>query len=105
MPASTVLSTRPHLSQVLAPQRIAIVGASRNPRSLSARYLDPLIRHEYPGEIIPINLAADEVRGIPAVPSLEDVQGPIGSSWMSQRGGSCGSATSVSICTAQPGQK
>jgi acyl-CoA synthetase (NDP forming) len=70
--------TRPHLAEVLAPERIAIVGASRNPRSLSARYLDHLIRHEYPGEIIPINRAADEVRGIPAVPSLEDVEGPIG---------------------------
>lgn len=77
MPSSGAL-TRPHLAEVLAPERIAIVGASRNPRSLSGRYLDHLIRHEYPGEIIPINRGADEVRGIPAVASLDDVDGPIG---------------------------
>jgi acyl-CoA synthetase (NDP forming) len=69
--------TRPHLAEVLAPERIAIVGASRNPRSLSGRYLDHLLKHDYPGEIIPINRGADEVRGIRAFPSLEDVEGAI----------------------------
>lgn len=70
--------TRPHLSQLLAPERVAIVGASRNPRSLAARYLDHLLRHEFPGELIPINHGAEQVRGIPALPSLEAVEGPIG---------------------------
>ena len=68
---------RPHLGTVLAPRTIAIVGASRNPRSLSARYLDHLLRHDFPGEIVPINRSADEVRGIPAVPSLEEVEGAV----------------------------
>ena len=78
MPASAAVSTRPHLSEVLAPRRIAIVGASRNPRSLAARYLDHLLKHEFPGDLVPINRGADEVRGIPAVPSLEEVEGPLG---------------------------
>jgi acyl-CoA synthetase (NDP forming) len=68
---------RPHLRAVLAPRRIAIVGASRNPRSLAGRYLDHLLKHEFPGEIIPINRAADEVRGLPAFPSLEAVPDPV----------------------------
>lgn len=69
---------RPHLSELLAPERIAIVGASRNPRSLAARYLDHLLRHRFPGELIPINRSASEVRGIPALPSLQAIDGPIG---------------------------
>lgn len=78
MPASAPVSTRPHLSEVLAPNRIAIVGASRNPRSLAARYLDHLLKHEFPGDLVPINRGADEVRGIAAVPSLEEVEAPLG---------------------------
>jgi acyl-CoA synthetase (NDP forming) len=68
---------RPHLASVLSPRRIAIVGASRNPRSLAGRYLDHLLKHEFPGEIVPINRAADEVRGLPAYPSLEAVPGSL----------------------------
>jgi acyl-CoA synthetase (NDP forming) len=75
---SAAAVVRPHLSEVLAPQRIAIVGASRNPRSLAGRYLDHLQRHGYSGEIVPINRRADEVRGIPAVPSMMDIEGQIG---------------------------
>jgi acyl-CoA synthetase (NDP forming) len=78
VPASATVGTRPHLSEVLAPRRIAIVGASRNPRSLAARYLDHLLKHEFPGDLVPINRGADEVRGIAAVPSLEEVEGPLG---------------------------
>jgi acyl-CoA synthetase (NDP forming) len=77
MPSSGGDVARPHLADVLAPGRIAIVGASRNPRSLAARYLDHLLKHRFPGEVVPVNRGADEVRGIPAVPSLEAVEGPI----------------------------
>ena len=75
MPSAEAVA-KPHLAGVLAPRRIAVVGASRNPRSLSARYLDHLQKHDFPGEIVPINRSADEVRGIPAVASLEEVEGP-----------------------------
>ncbi len=70
-------TTRYALGDVLSPRRIAIVGASRNPRSLAGRYLDHLRKHAFPGEIVPINRTADEVRGLPAVPSLGDVEGPV----------------------------
>jgi acyl-CoA synthetase (NDP forming) len=65
------------LADVLAPERIALVGASRNPKSLAGRYLDHLVKHRFPGEIIPINRGASEVRGIPAVAALSDVPGQV----------------------------
>lgn len=65
------------LRAALAPERIAIVGASRNPRSLAGRYLDHLQKHGFGGEIVPINHTAPEVRGIPAVASLRDVEGAV----------------------------
>lgn len=64
---------RPHLGGLLRPRRVAIVGASRDPRTLSGRYLDHLRRHGFPGEIVPINRRADEVQGIRAYPSLEAI--------------------------------
>ena len=68
---------RPHLREVLAPRRVAVVGASRNPKSLAGRYLDHLLLHDFPGEIVPINRSADEVRGLRAYPSLEAMPEPV----------------------------
>lgn len=76
-PAASAETVRPHLADLLAPERIAIVGASRNPRSLAGRYLDHLLKHEYPGAIVPVNRSADEVRGLPAVPSLDAIEDPV----------------------------
>jgi len=66
---------RPHLADVLDPRRVAIVGASRNPRTLSGRFVSHLQKHGFPGEIIPINKSADEVQGVKAYPSLDAVPG------------------------------
>ncbi|WCB91805.1 Trans-feruloyl-CoA synthase FCS1 [Baekduia alba] len=55
------------------PRGIAVVGASKRPRSVSARWLQGLRRHGYEGAVYAVNPNYDEVEGFPCVPTLADI--------------------------------
>jgi acyl-CoA synthetase (NDP forming) len=57
---------------LLAPQCVALVGASADPEKNTARPQRYLRKHGYGGRIVPINNAAQECLGEKAYPSLDD---------------------------------
>ncbi|MEU4618706.1 CoA-binding protein [Actinoplanes sp. NPDC023801] len=62
--------------QILAEaQVIAVVGASRDP--FKAAHTVPLQLVQHGWRVIPVNPFVDEVFGIPAVPSLADLDEPV----------------------------
>ncbi|MCX8135225.1 MAG: acetate--CoA ligase family protein, partial [Roseococcus sp.] len=62
---------------LLAPQRIALVGASADPARLTARPQRYLRRHGYTGALFPVNPRAAEIMGEPAYARVEDIPGEI----------------------------
>jgi predicted CoA-binding protein len=56
-------------------KRIAVVGLSNNPARTSYKVSEIMLKAGY--EIIPINPVIDEVFGIKAIPSLNEVRGPV----------------------------
>jgi predicted CoA-binding protein len=56
-------------------KRIAVVGLSANPSRTSYQVTEVMLKAGY--EIIPVNPTVDKVLGIPAVPSLLDIEGHV----------------------------
>lgn len=67
----------PPLSSLLAPRSIAVVGASGDPASPFARPVTYLLRHGFPGDVVPVNPKYDRIEGLTCHPSLRDVPGPV----------------------------
>src|SRR5436190_5082055 len=63
------------IAQMLAAQRIAIVGASDDPFRASNQIASYLLAHGK--QVIPINPNHDEVLGLKCYPTLRDAPGPI----------------------------
>jgi len=62
--------------QILAQANvIAVVGASRDPAK--AAHSVPLQMQRYGWRIIPVNPYADELFGVPAYPTLDDIEEPV----------------------------
>jgi acyl-CoA synthetase (NDP forming) len=64
------------LSRALSPGGVAVIGASPRPGSLSARFVSGLLRHGFPGRVVPVNPNYDEVLGLPCAAAIEEA-GPI----------------------------
>ena len=73
---STPVHTSP-LHDFLAPDSIAIVGASTDPTKRGYKAMVGLIKDGYQGAIYPINPKVDMVLGVKTFPSIEAVPGPI----------------------------
>lgn len=56
---------------------MAVVGASRRPRSVGYEVVANLLRSGFDGPVYPINPAARAVHSVPAYPSLAAVPGPV----------------------------
>lgn len=67
----------PNLDTFLAPDAIAIVGASSKPNKIGAVPVRYLVEHGYKGKIYPINPGAREIAGLPSYPSMSAVGAPI----------------------------
>ncbi len=65
-----------HLEPFLNPVSVAILGASRNPRSFSYRIVKNMLDLGFKGRIYPINPNADSIAGIKAYRSLSDLPEP-----------------------------
>ncbi len=68
----------PALSRaLLSPAHVALVGASATAGKLTARPMEFLLRHGFPGTIHPVNPVRAEVLGHPAVPRVSDIDAPV----------------------------
>ncbi len=65
------------LVPILNPRSVAIVGASRHPRTIGAALVANAKRSGFTGAIYPINPQASEIEGLTAYPSLTAVHAPI----------------------------
>lgn len=65
------------LERLLNPRSVAIVGCSANPKRLSSRPMNFLLKKKFSGNIYPVNPKYDEIRGYPAYPSIDAVSEPI----------------------------
>ena len=64
---------RASLRPVLAPQSIAVIGASRNPQSVGGALFRNLIRWGFQGTIYPVNPAARNIAGVHAYASINEL--------------------------------
>src|SRR3990170_1613243 len=69
--------TRASLASFLDPQSIAVIGASRYPSKIGGSVLANLRSAGFAGRIVPVNVRATTVHGLPASPSLDAVDGPV----------------------------
>jgi len=66
-----------HLHAILNPASIAVIGASSDPLKFGGRVIHYVVKHGFPGRIVPINPTAKEVLGLPAFVSVAAAPGPI----------------------------
>ncbi len=65
-------AARAALERFFRPEKIAVVGASRDPRSIGGLVFHNLIKGDFTGVVYPINNSAPYVQGVAAYPSLSD---------------------------------
>ena len=65
------------LDDLLSPKSVAIVGASDDPARIGGRPVHLLKLHGYEGEIYPVNPKHEQVQGIKAYPSLNEIPGDL----------------------------
>jgi acetyl coenzyme A synthetase (ADP forming)-like protein len=70
---ATIASLRPFFQ----PRSVAIIGASRDPKSIGFRLLEALTTNHFRGCVYPVNPTATELLGIRVHPSVRSVPGPI----------------------------
>ncbi len=65
------------LHDFLAPDSIAIIGASQDPTKRGYKAILGLIKGHYRGRLYPVNPRVSDILGIPTCASLDDVPGPV----------------------------
>jgi acetyl coenzyme A synthetase (ADP forming)-like protein len=65
------------LRPFFAPRGIAVVGAGRAPGGIGRAILDNLVSHRFPGPLYAVHPEAARIGGVPAVPRVTDVPGPV----------------------------
>ncbi|MBW3619521.1 MAG: GNAT family N-acetyltransferase [Actinobacteria bacterium] len=60
------------LRRFFHPDRVAVVGASRDRRAIGGLVFDNLLRGGFQGVVYPVNRSSDAVQGVAAYPSLSD---------------------------------
>jgi len=66
-----------HLEGFFKAKSVALIGASPTPGKIGHSVLDSLARHEYRGKVYPVNPKRDEIMGVKAYPSLDDIPGDV----------------------------
>ena len=70
---SDVGSNASTLTKFLNPASIALVGASEDQSKFGGRLLRMLLKHRYAGKVLPINPARDQLFGLKAYASIEQL--------------------------------
>ena len=65
------------LARIITPRSVAVIGASDDVGKFGGRVIHYLIRHGYPGRLLPINPNRAEIRGLPAFPGIGAAPGPV----------------------------
>jgi acyl-CoA synthetase (NDP forming)/GNAT superfamily N-acetyltransferase len=65
------------LRHLLTPASVAVIGASRRPRSVGRAILQNIIDGGFPGPVYAINPSVDELDGVPSVPSAAALPEPV----------------------------
>ncbi len=65
------------LMPVLYPTSVAVIGASRNPKSIGGRLFKNILMGDFTGTVYPVNPGAPFVHSIAAYPSVLDIPGPV----------------------------
>ncbi len=65
------------LERFLAPETIAVIGASRNPSSVGGRLFRNLLEARFHGSLYPVNPNAPSVQGVPTYPNILKVPADI----------------------------
>ncbi|HZD92280.1 MAG TPA: CoA-binding protein, partial [Pseudolabrys sp.] len=66
----------PDISKLLWPKTVAVVGASNDMHSLRGRIIETILAHPYEGKVYPVSRSADEVLGLKAYKSVDDLPVP-----------------------------
>ena len=67
----------PNLDKILNPKNIAVIGASDREGSVGHALMKNLTQQGYNGEVYPINIRKDEILGIKAYKSLDQLPEPV----------------------------
>ena len=67
----------PDISKLLWPKTVAVVGASNDLHSLRGRIIETILAHPYEGKVYPVSRSADEVQGLKAYKSVDDLPEPV----------------------------
>ncbi len=70
-------AARRSLEKLLSPRAVAVIGANRQPDTIGHQILVNLIGCGFPGPVYPVNPAAHEVAGRPAVARVQDLPQPV----------------------------
>lgn len=62
---------------LMAPQSVAVIGASRDPETIGGRLFTNLIGGNFSGPVYPVNPKSPVVRSVAAYPSITDVPGNV----------------------------
>jgi acetyl coenzyme A synthetase (ADP forming)-like protein len=65
------------MQRFLAPDSVAVIGASRDSSTIGGQLFHNLITTEFHGPVYPVNPKASVVHGVPAYGSIKDVPGPV----------------------------
>lgn len=71
------LATTASLQAFFHPRSVAVVGASRDPKSIGHRLLEALRTNQFQGNIYPVNPHASEIAGVPVYPSVQAIPGSV----------------------------
>ncbi|MBV9547313.1 MAG: GNAT family N-acetyltransferase, partial [Chloroflexi bacterium] len=63
------------IRRILYPKSVAVVGASRDPRSVGAAVVRNLLASQFPGVIYPINPSASQIMDLPCYASIDALPG------------------------------
>lgn len=74
---SDLLKSAESLKYLFWPRACAVLGASDNPSKIGGIPVRFFKEYGYEGKFYPINPTRDTVQGLPAIPSIEDVEGPV----------------------------
>lgn len=69
--------TRLPIAHIVNPRSVAVIGASEDVGKFGGRVIHYLIRHGFPGRLLPINPSRPTIRGLPAYPGIAAAPGPV----------------------------